>query len=70
MNLEEIGKGGFGTVYKVYDIYSKRMYALKLLKKVVNFNLDDLLGVAYHEIEMALRIMKLNSKYFTRLVSF
>lgn len=34
--LSQLGKGGFGTVYRVEDINSKKEYALKLLHKSFN----------------------------------
>lgn len=61
MKLEEIGKGGFGIVYKVYDIITERMYALKILMKKKEDRLQDLLQSAYHEITMALKTMSLKN---------
>lgn len=33
VKLEKLGEGGSGTVYKVHDIKTKRLYALKVLRK-------------------------------------
>ncbi len=46
------------------------MYALKILRKIEDTNLEDLLAEAQHEIVMALEIMKIQSKYFMKLIAF
>ena len=43
MKLEEIGRGGFGIVFKVYDTVKKRRYALKMIKKKNDDKLEDVL---------------------------
>ncbi len=53
IKLEEIGRGGFGTVFKVYDIKKNRNYALKMIVKNNNDKLENLLQDIYHEIYMA-----------------
>lgn len=39
IRLEQIGKGGFGVVYKVYDMRRGRLYALKVMYKRKEYKL-------------------------------
>lgn len=54
IKLEEIGRGGFGVVFKVYDTHKNRKYALKIIKKDKNDILEDVLQEVNHEIDIAL----------------
>ena len=57
-------------MHKVYDINTKRMYALKIIRKKEEDDLYYLLDNTYHEITMVLEIMEIKSKYFTKLIAF
>ena len=57
-------------MYKVYDLNRKRLFALKIMKKEVDLQLENLLEEVAHEMKMTMEIMNINNKYFTNLIAF
>jgi len=61
--IEELGKGGMGTVYKVFDIEIKEKIALKLLKPEVAAD-EDTIERFRNEMKLA---RKIGHKYVCRM---
>jgi serine/threonine protein kinase len=57
--IEEIGQGGMGTVYKVYDQKVKEKIAIKLIKPAVAFD-PSILERFNNEVKIARRIVHKN----------
>ncbi len=69
--IEQIGKGGYGSVYKAQHKVTKQIFAIKIIKCQLNpndNNIDEKISSQYQNIQSETNLMKLcnSSKYIVK----